>query len=152
MIAKEIKEAQVLYDFICEGCGAQGLLASPNERYDFNCPEGCGARYIQWRPSPNEPWRLTCVVCPVLASEMASANAASSASAKVGCQVSGSRVMNEDLGDVGREDEDDPDDLGDNLELEFDCHMLADGTCLAAGSEMCDWECPYGRGYLTPDT
>jgi hypothetical protein len=29
-------------------------------------------------------------------------------------------------------------------EFEFDCGMLADGTCMLAGSEDCDWECPYG--------
>ena len=26
--------------------------------------------------------------------------------------------------------------------LAFECGMLADGTCLKAGSEECDWECP----------
>ena len=25
-----------------------------------------------------------------------------------------------------------------------DCGMLADGTCMKAGSEECDWECPFG--------
>jgi len=27
-------------------------------------------------------------------------------------------------------------------EIDFDCHMMQDGQCLAAGSEECDWECP----------
>jgi len=27
----------------------------------------------------------------------------------------------------------------------FDCGMLADGTCMLAGTEDCDWECPHGR-------
>lgn len=36
--------------------------------------------------------------------------------------------------------EDDNDDSDD--EFEFDCHMHPDGQCGAAGSEMCDFECP----------
>jgi hypothetical protein len=36
-----------------------------------------------------------------------------------------------DYGTEGRDDEDD-----------FDCHMGPDGQCGAAGSEMCDFECP----------
>ncbi len=49
----------------------------------------------------------------------------------------------------------DPDDDGDHDlygiesdeddEEEFDCHMGPDGQCGAAGSEMCDWECPIMR-------
>lgn len=27
-------------------------------------------------------------------------------------------------------------------EEDFDCHMYPDGQCGAAGSEMCDFECP----------
>lgn len=27
----------------------------------------------------------------------------------------------------------------------FDCHMDKQGYCGKAGSEECDWECPYGR-------
>lgn len=32
-------------------------------------------------------------------------------------------------------------------EDEFDCHMGPDGQCGAAGSEMCDFECPTMRAY-----
>lgn len=39
----------------------------------------------------------------------------------------------------------DDDDLDDDDE--FDCHMGPDGQCGAAGSEMCDWECPTMRAY-----
>jgi hypothetical protein len=40
-----------------------------------------------------------------------------------------------DWGDDPRDcDEDDGDD--------FDCHLMPDGQCLAAGSEDCDWSCP----------
>ena len=28
---------------------------------------------------------------------------------------------------------------------DYDCGMGADGQCGKAGSEECDWECPYGR-------
>ena len=39
------------------------------------------------------------------------------------------------------EDEDDEGDFED--EWEFDCHMGRDGLCGAAGSEECEFECPY---------
>lgn len=44
-------------------------------------------------------------------------------------------------------DDFDPDEFGDEYEeiFDFDCHMLPDGTCLAAGSEQCEFECPYRR-------
>lgn len=29
--------------------------------------------------------------------------------------------------------------------LEFECGMTADGTCMLAGTEDCDWECPRTR-------
>ena len=31
----------------------------------------------------------------------------------------------------------------DSAELEFDCAMDRHGNCGKAGSEECDWECPY---------
>lgn len=37
-------------------------------------------------------------------------------------------------------DDDDPDE---DDEFEFDCHMYPDGNCGAAGSEDCEFECPY---------
>ncbi len=38
----------------------------------------------------------------------------------------------------------DEDDFDPELdEEEFDCHLMDDGQCLAAGSEDCDWNCPY---------
>lgn len=37
-------------------------------------------------------------------------------------------------------DQDEVDATGD--EEWFDCHMRPDGQCGAAGSEMCDFECP----------
>lgn len=30
----------------------------------------------------------------------------------------------------------------DEDDFDFDCHMRPDGQCGAAGSEMCDFECP----------
>lgn len=35
----------------------------------------------------------------------------------------------------------DADDRDDD-EDDTDCMMMADGTCMAAGSEWCDFECP----------
>ena len=37
-----------------------------------------------------------------------------------------------------------PDDQPE-YEDTFDCGMMHDGTCMLAGSEDCDWECPHGR-------
>lgn len=44
------------------------------------------------------------------------------------------------------EDRDFDDELESNSEdgFEFDCGMMPDGTCMLAGTEDCDWECPYG--------
>lgn len=28
----------------------------------------------------------------------------------------------------------------------YDCGLMPDGQCLKAGSEECDWECPYSHG------
>lgn len=39
--------------------------------------------------------------------------------------------------------DDDEEDL-DEYDL-FDCHMMPDGSCGAAGSEDCEFECPYRR-------
>jgi hypothetical protein len=38
---------------------------------------------------------------------------------------------------------DDNQDDGEDDEWEFDCHMYPDGQCGAAGSENCEFECPY---------
>ena len=33
--------------------------------------------------------------------------------------------------------------LGDGDDDDFDCHLMPDGQCMKAGSEECDWECPW---------
>lgn len=38
---------------------------------------------------------------------------------------------------------DESDDYPDDDEFEFDCRMTKGGQCMAAGSEDCDFECPY---------
>lgn len=35
------------------------------------------------------------------------------------------------------------DDEDEGSEIEFDCHMDIHGNCGKAGSEECDFECPY---------
>ncbi|GAX43437.1 hypothetical protein NIES4075_44500 [Tolypothrix sp. NIES-4075] len=42
-------------------------------------------------------------------------------------------------------DSDDFDDLveDDDFDVEFDCGFQPGSGCLYAGSEDCDWECPY---------
>lgn len=52
--------------------------------------------------------------------------------------------------DDDEEPDDDRDDYDDDLPDEFEeamqnCGMLADGTCMKAGSEECDWECPFSE-------
>jgi len=43
-------------------------------------------------------------------------------------------------------DFDDPEDDTDEDEFEsFDCHMDRRGACGKAGSEECEFECPYRR-------
>ena len=64
-IAKAITHDQnYKYDFRCEGCGSQGYLEIPKTLRQLDCPERCGASYIQWHP-PNQIAALMCVVCPV---------------------------------------------------------------------------------------
>jgi hypothetical protein len=41
--------------------------------------------------------------------------------------------------------DDDTDELEDD-EAWLDCGLMQNGQCLKAGSEECDWECPYSRG------
>jgi hypothetical protein len=45
-----------------------------------------------------------------------------------------------DIYDEGYRDDDDFDE-----EEEFDCGMDRSGYCGKAGSEECDWECPYSN-------
>lgn len=53
------------YLFVCEGCRSEVELGlTPGDMRPFVCPEGCGARYVQWEPVPGRP-QLKCVVCPV---------------------------------------------------------------------------------------
>lgn len=51
----------------------------------------------------------------------------------------------EELNDRHDDDPFDEDDCGWEYEDEFDCHMTADGSCGAAGSEDCEFECPNRR-------
>jgi hypothetical protein len=44
--------------------------------------------------------------------------------------------------------DDDPDSLDYWLS---ECGLQHDGTCLQAGTEECDWECPFGRGPRSPE-
>lgn len=42
------------------------------------------------------------------------------------------------------DDYEDDEDVGE--EAYYDCGLMPDGQCLKAGSEECDWECPYSHG------
>jgi hypothetical protein len=54
-----------VYNFVCEGCGSEGELKVPVDMSSVLCPEGCGARYIQWTNPQSASPELMCVVCPV---------------------------------------------------------------------------------------
>ena len=42
---------------------------------------------------------------------------------------------------------DEDDDFDEDEEYDFfDCGRMRDGSCTMAGSEMCDWECPFSGG------
>jgi len=45
-------------------------------------------------------------------------------------------------------DDDDPRDWDEGDDDDFDCHLRPDGQCGAAGSEMCDFECPNRNSEL----
>jgi hypothetical protein len=67
-ICREVKDGKAFYDFVCEGCGAEGNLGIPTDLAGtFGCPEQCGATYYQW--TYEGKIQLTCVVCPVFESQ-----------------------------------------------------------------------------------
>jgi len=51
------------YDFTCVGCGTKGELGLAVDTVRFNCPEHCGASYIQWDNLGVQT--ITCVICPI---------------------------------------------------------------------------------------
>jgi hypothetical protein len=44
------------------------------------------------------------------------------------------------------EDYGDESDSAKDDDETFDCHMGPDGDCELAGTEECDWDCPYRNG------
>jgi hypothetical protein len=58
--------AEIKFWFVCacEDCDAEGELGmlKRDGMKPFNCPEGCGAVYVPYRPSLQ--WQLRCVVLP----------------------------------------------------------------------------------------
>lgn len=55
----------VYFDFVCEGCKAEGELGldMTEGMKPFGCPEGCGATYVPWMPD-GHTYVLKCVVEP----------------------------------------------------------------------------------------
>ena len=63
-----------------------------------------------------------------------------------GCTFKGYVVLQ--TGKILREPEDDdhPDEWEDHDDDGFDeCGLTEDGTCMLAGTEHCDWDCPHSR-------
>jgi len=59
------------YHFICEGCNCEGELVCSNENgVRINCPENCGASYIQWTNPESNSSDLMCVIRPIFRSEL----------------------------------------------------------------------------------
>lgn len=54
-----------MYDFVCEGCKAEGQLKVLTDEQHVYCPEQCGAMYIQWHNPVTQSPDLMCVVAPV---------------------------------------------------------------------------------------
>ena len=64
MEAKLLEGDRVIYSFVCDGCGAEwDLGVKVDQQKPFECPEGCGATYVQWKY--NGKFHLKCVVCPI---------------------------------------------------------------------------------------
>ena len=61
----EIAGDKVTYEFRCDGCDSEGQLTVPLAYgIRIDCPEGCGAGYIQFKGLDGGP-ALTCVVAPI---------------------------------------------------------------------------------------
>jgi hypothetical protein len=113
------RDGRDFFYFVCEGCGSKGEIGVPLElgMQTFECPEECGAVYVRWNnPVTGKP-DLMCVVRPVFV----------------------------ETGELPEFDDDDyvDDDDGDDFD-DDECGMTADGGCTLAGTEFCDWDCPYG--------
>lgn len=48
---------------------------SNSQRSTFGCPEGCGARYVQWLNPISQKHELMCVVCPIFEEQEEESNA-----------------------------------------------------------------------------
>jgi hypothetical protein len=65
----ETSDGSHTFFFLCEGCGAEGMLSVQADRVSDRvwCPDKCGATYVLWHnPLKNQP-DLMCVVKPVFA-------------------------------------------------------------------------------------
>lgn len=41
--------------------------------------------------------------------------------------------------------EDDAEEVDEDEQVAMDCGRIQDGTCTLAGTEFCDWDCPFSR-------
>lgn len=48
---KSETDSEIEFDFVCDGCGAEGTLGilKKDGMAPFGCPEGCGATYVPWK-------------------------------------------------------------------------------------------------------
>jgi hypothetical protein len=125
------------FAFECEGCGERCELGVDVEMMGqrVECHAGCGAVYIMWDdPLTGNP-DLFCVVKPVFDSS----------------SIPYSELPEFDDDDVVDDEQDwfDDDDDPDDDELEEALGECGRGQdyegCMLAGSEYCDFECPFNR-------
>jgi hypothetical protein len=65
---KTAEDEENIYDFVCEGCKSEVVIGVPKDLKRFNCPESCGASYLQWSNSGVPT--ITCVICPIFEEEL----------------------------------------------------------------------------------
>lgn len=129
------------YQFCCEGCSSTGVLTVPRDhKAQIPCPAGCGASYVQWQNLlKNNRIELMCVVKPIVIDE---GDDDDDVDPRVLRSAINRRKEYLEANGVFGDDEEVTDE--DALEdLMGDCGLQPDGTCLNAGSEDCDFDCPF---------
>lgn len=124
-----LKTAGIIHYFAfeCEGCGERCELGVDSEFTGrrVECPAGRGASYVMWDDPPAQSPDLFCVVKPGF--------------------VEADELPEFDEDDFVEDDFDDgPDDYDELEEALGECGRGADYEgCMNAGSEYCEFECPF---------
>jgi hypothetical protein len=76
---------------------------------------------------------MECIYCKIVLSDTESAN---------GGKICETCYADNDC---GHQYDGDDEELDETAEAEMNCGMGPDGQCSQAGSEWCDWNCPFSR-------